>query len=93
MASGGAVWYHLVIYGGEKFVSKMLVNSDGFETEPSETRTRNLLIKRDDPRMLLNNSKGDLGSNNQKFSPEYYVVYYLIPYGVVKFVGKNTAIN
>ena len=66
----------------------MLANSDGFETEPSETRTRNLLIKMDDPRMLLNNSKGDLGSNNQKFSPEYYVVYYLIPYGVVKFVGK-----
>ncbi len=41
--------------------------------------------------MLLNNSKGDLGSNSQKFSPGYYVVYYLIPYGVVKFVGKMLA--
>ncbi len=62
--------------------------TSGFECEPPETRTRNLLIKRDGPRMLPNNSKGDLGSNSQKFSPGYYVVYYLIPYGGIKFAGK-----
>lgn len=61
------------------------------ETEPRRIRTSNRLIKRADPRMLLNNSKGDLGSNSQKFSPGYYIVYYLIPYGVVRFVGKMLA--
>ncbi len=59
--------------------------------EPHRNRTCNLLIKSDDPRMLLNNSKGDLDSNSQKFSPGYYVVYYLLPYGVAKFVGKMLA--
>ena len=87
-------------YGGEESVSIVPVedqpqdvgNEDKTETEPHRNRTCNLLVKRDDPRMLLNNSKVDSGSNSHKFSPGYYAVYYLIPYGVIKFVGKNIII-
>ena len=62
-----------------------------FESEPHRNRTCNLLIKRDEPPMLLDASKGDLLSAGQKFSFGYYLVYYLVPYGVGNFVGKMLA--
>ena len=62
-----------------------------FEPEPHRSRTCNLLIKRDEPSMLLDASKGNLVSSGQRLSLGYYLIYYLVPYGVGKFVGKMLA--
>jgi len=62
-----------------------------FECEPRRTRTSNRLIKRDEPSMLLDANKGDLVSPGQRLSLGYYLIYYLIPCGVGKFVGKMLA--
>ncbi len=79
-------------------VSKMLPNADDNtakkgenETEPHRSRTCNLLIKRDESPMLPDASKENVVSGSKKSSIGYYLIYYLVPHGISKFVGKMLA--
>jgi len=62
-----------------------------FFGEPHRNRTCNLLIKRDTSQEQLNNLQGNLESNSQLWNFIKHLVYYLVPYGILKFVGKMLA--
>ena len=74
-----------------KRVKQHVKQNDTFVNEPHRSRTCNLLIKRDEPLMLLDVDKCNSASSGQKMSLGYYLIYYLVPYGVVQFVGKMLA--
>ncbi len=61
------------------------------ESEPPETRTRNLLIKSHGPRLNRRAAKGGISSSSAKRSLGYYFVYYLVSPGITRFVGKMLA--
>ena len=71
--------------------TKNVVKEGNFESAPHRNRTCNLLIKRDELAVLPNDSQGHFISAGHKKSPGYYLIYYLVPYGVAELVGKMLA--